>query len=115
MKIIITAKGKTLESESDPRFGRGAFFILVDVQSGDFEVIDNSAGVNAGHGAGVQAGQTVAASGAEALLTGHVGPKAKAALDGSGVKIYTNITGTVQEVLEDFRSGSLTPDSEAGA
>jgi predicted Fe-Mo cluster-binding NifX family protein len=115
MKIIITSRGNTLESDSDPRFGRGAYFMLIDVGSGAFEAIDNAAGVNADQGAGVQAGQTVAASGAVALLTGHVGPKAKAALDGTGIKIYSNISGTVQEVLDTFRSGSMTPDAEAGA
>jgi len=114
MKIIITAKGTTLDSEVDSRFGRGAYFMLIDVESGDFEALDNAAGVNAAQGAGVQAGQTVAASGAEALLTGHVGPKAKAALDGTGIKIYSNISGTVQEVLASYRAGSLKPDSEAG-
>ena len=110
MKIVITSKGKTLDSAVDPRFGRGAYFLVIDVQSGEFEVLDNSDGVAASHGAGVQAGQRVVNSGAEALLTGHVGPKAGQAMEGSGVKVYSHAEGTVQEMLEKFRSGELKPD-----
>jgi len=111
MKIIITSKGKTLDSPVDPRFGRGAFFLLIDVDSGEFEVMDNSEGIAASHGAGVQAGQRVVNSGAKALLTGHVGPKAGQAMEGSGVAIYSHAEGTVQDMLDKFRSGSLTPDT----
>ncbi len=110
MKIIITSKGQTLDSAVDPRFGRGAFFLLIDVESGDFEVLDNADGVAASHGAGVQAGQRVVNSGAKALLTGHVGPKAGQAMAGSGVELYSHAEGTVQEMLEKFRSGTMTPD-----
>ncbi len=110
MKIIITSKGQTLESPVDPRFGRGAFFLLIDVETGKFEALDNADGINASHGAGVQAGQRVVNSGATALLTGHVGPKAMQAMEGSGVAVYSHAEGTVQEMLDKFRSGELTPD-----
>ncbi len=111
MKIIITSKGKTLESQVDPRFGRGAYFLVIDVDTSEFEVLDNSAGVSATHGAGVQAGQRVVDSGAQALLTGHVGPKAGQALAGSSVAVYSHAEGTVQQMLDRFRAGELTPDS----
>lgn len=109
MKIIITSKGMTMDSQVDPRFGRGAYFLLIDVETGNYEVLDNADGIAASHGAGVQAGQRVVNSGAKALLTGHVGPKAGQAMEGSGVEIYFHAEGTVQEMLDKFRAGELTP------
>jgi len=111
MKIIITSKGKTLDSEVDPRFGRGAYFLLIDADSKEFEVLDNSEGIAASHGAGVQAGQRVVNSGATALITGHVGPKAGQAMAGSDVKIYSHAEGTVREMLNKFLAGELKPDT----
>lgn len=111
MKIIITSKGKTLDSPVDPRFGRGAYFMLIDVESGEFEVLDNSEGIAASHGAGVQAGQRVVNSGAKALITGHVGPKAGQAMEGSGIDLYSHAEGTVQNMLDKFRAGGMTPDT----
>ena len=41
MKICITSQGDSLDSEMDSRFGRCRYFIIVDLQSGEFEVIEN--------------------------------------------------------------------------
>ena len=51
MKIAITATGKTLDSQVDPRFGRAAWFIVADSDSMEFEAIAND-NVNAAGGAG---------------------------------------------------------------
>ena len=75
MKIIITSEGTSLESPVDPRFGRAKHFILVDTDTGEFSSHDNAQNLNAPQGAGIQAAQTVARLGAEAVLTGHVGPR----------------------------------------
>jgi predicted Fe-Mo cluster-binding NifX family protein len=49
----------------------------------------------------------VASAGAEAVITGHVGPKAYAALQSGNIDIYQSETKSVQDVLEDFRQGRL--------
>jgi predicted Fe-Mo cluster-binding NifX family protein len=49
MKIGVTATGKDLESQMDPRFGRCAYFILVDPDTEEFEAVDNP-GISAGGG-----------------------------------------------------------------
>ena len=76
MKIVITSQGTSLESPVDPRFGRAKHFVLVDTNTGELSAHDNSQNLNAPQGAGIQAAQAVAQLGAEAVLTGHVGPKA---------------------------------------
>ena len=33
MKIAVTSKGKTMDSEVDPRFGRAAYILVVDSET----------------------------------------------------------------------------------
>jgi predicted Fe-Mo cluster-binding NifX family protein len=116
MKIAVTSSGETLESEIDPRFGRAAKFVLFDTESGDFEVVDNEQNLNAAQGAGIQAAETVSRLGAEAVITGHCGPKAFRTLRAAGIQIFAGAEGTVAGAIEQFRSGSLeaseSPDVE---
>lgn len=108
MKIAITASEGSLEGPVDPRFGRAAWFIVADVESGEHEVIDNTANMNAAGGAGVQASSKVGNLGVEAIVTGHCGPKAFRGLTAAGIRIFQapeNVT--VAEALEMFRQGRL--------
>lgn len=116
MKLCITAVGNTLTAQTDGSFGRAPWFILVETEGdADFEAIKNS-GVHAGQGAGIAAAQSIADKGAEGLLTGRVGPKAQAALQAAGVKIYENISrGTVLEALEQFKSGHYKASGDSPA
>ena len=116
MKIVITSQGPDLNSPVDPRFGRAAFFLVYDTESEKFSVADNKQNLNAPQGAGIQAGRTVVELGAEALITGHVGPKAFTTLQAGKVSIYTGATGTVAEAINRFRANQLSrldrPDVE---
>jgi predicted Fe-Mo cluster-binding NifX family protein len=112
MKICITAKGTSLESEVDPRFGRCAYFIIIDSTTMDFEVIENSNAQTSG-GAGIQAGQLVSEKNVEALLTGNVGPNAYETLNAAQIKVYTGIRGTVREAVEKFKNNELKETDKA--
>ena len=107
MKIAITSTGNTLDAEVDPRFGRAAFFLIVDTDTGKFEAVENGA-VNAGGGAGVSAAKTVADAGAKAVLTGNCGPNAERTLSAAGIELYISLSGTAAEALEQFRNGELS-------
>jgi len=107
MKIVVTAQGPGLDSPVDPRFGRARHFILADTESGAFTAHDNAQNLNAPQGAGIQAAQAVARLGAEAVLTGHVGPKAFAVLKAASIVIYTGANGTVREAIDCLKSGKL--------
>jgi len=114
MKVLITAEGKDLDANVDPRFGRAAFFLVVDVDKEEVvEAVDNAAGRGAAQGAGVQAAQTAARLGVSALLSGHCGPNAFSAMQAANIKIYTGATGTVRHALEQFRKGELTEADDA--
>jgi predicted Fe-Mo cluster-binding NifX family protein len=107
MKIAVTAQGRDMTAAVDPRFGRASYFLVVDTDSGEFTVADNAQNLNAAQGAGIQAGRTVADLGVEAVVTGHVGPKAFATLQAAGVKVFAGAAGTVAETVEQFKAGSL--------
>ena len=107
MKIGVTSAGKTLDSQVDPRFGRAACFIIIDTETMDFSVIENS-NVAASGGAGISSAKVVIDAGTEAVLTGNCGPNAERTLSAGGVKLYTGVTGTVLEAVELFKSGKLT-------
>lgn len=107
MLICITSQGPDLESQVDPRFGRAAIFIIADSETGDFKAIDNQQNLQAAQGAGVQASQTVAGSGARVVLTGHCGPKAFTTLSAAGIEIFTGASGTVAQALEKYKAGDF--------
>ena len=113
MKIIITSEGTSLESPVDPRFGRAKHFLLMDTDTGEFSAHDNTQNLNAAQGAGIQAAQSAARLGAEAVLTGHVGPKAFTTLQAANIAVYTCVSGTVKEAIEQFNSGRLAPAKNA--
>jgi predicted Fe-Mo cluster-binding NifX family protein len=113
VKVVITAQGPGLDSPVDPRFGRARHFVLFDTESGEYSGYDNAHNLNAPQGAGIQAAQAVARLGAEAVLTGHVGPKAFTTLQAANIAIYTGVSGTVEEAIAQFKSGRLKPAARA--
>jgi predicted Fe-Mo cluster-binding NifX family protein len=108
MKIAITAQGKYLYSQIDPRFGRAAYILIVDTDSYEVEVIDNSQNLNAFKGAGIQAAATLSKSGAEVLLTGYCGPNAFKTLQTAGIRVVNDVAGKVKEAVDAFNAGDVT-------
>ncbi len=117
MRIAVTSKGIVLDSEVDPRFGRAPYILIVDTDTLAFEAVDNSSNVNAFKGAGIQAAVMISEKGAEVLMTGYCGPKAFDTLEAAGVKVVSDITGTVQDAVQSFKEDKVTysvaPNKEA--
>jgi len=105
MKVAVTSQGNEMTSEIDPRFGRASYFIVVDTDSGEHRVVDNTENLNASQGAGVQAAQTVARLKVDAVITGHCGPRAFGLLSSAGIKVYVGVQGTVEEAVTKFHAG----------
>jgi len=105
MKVAISTSGTTLGSPVDPRFGRAAGFLIVDMDNNEMEYVENTQNLRAAQGAGIQTGQNVANTGAKAVLTGHCGPKAFRVLTGAGVAVHIGAEGTVAEALARLQTG----------
>lgn len=113
MKIAVTAQGKKLTSEIDLRFGRAQWLVVVDTESGDFQAHDNTVNLNAAQGAGIQTGQNIANLGAQAVITGNVGPNAFKTLNAAGVKIFLAEKQTVAEAVEALKVEKLKEVNQA--
>ncbi len=105
MKVAVTSQGGQLTSDIDSRFGRANCFIVMDTDTGTYEMVDNNQNLKAAQGAGIQAAQVVANLRVEAVLTGHCGPKAFRVLNDAGIKIYFGAEGTVETALEKLKAG----------
>ncbi|NWF96450.1 MAG: dinitrogenase iron-molybdenum cofactor biosynthesis protein [Candidatus Thorarchaeota archaeon] len=105
-KVAVSSTGSSLNSPIDPRFGRCTYFIVADTDTMEFKAIPNPA-VNAAGGAGVQAAQTVIAEGAEAVITGTVGPHAMTALHAANKQILSCPAGTVMQAIESYKRSEL--------
>jgi predicted Fe-Mo cluster-binding NifX family protein len=105
MKIAVTSTGKDLDSDVDPRFGRASYIIIIDTETLDFEVLDNSINKDAFKGAGIKAASLISESGAKALLTGFCGPNAFTTLEAAEIKAVNDVSGTVREAVEKFNKG----------
>jgi len=107
MKIILTATSPNIDSPVDARFGRGAYFIVVDPDTLDWQAHPNS-GVGAMGGAGTLAAQFAANQEAEAVISGDFGPNAYYALQAAGIAMYLfGASATVKEAIEHFKAGQL--------
>jgi len=107
-RIAVSSEGPSLDDRVDPRFGRAAGFVIVDLDSMESRYIDNGQSQVMAQGAGIQAAELIAQAGVSCLLTGYVGPKAFQALAAAGIKIGSNLEGlTVRQAVERFKSGRV--------
>lgn len=113
MRVAITSQGPTLDSPMDPRFGRAAYFIIFDLDTGKTEVLPNPSLVAPG-GAGVQSAQLMSAKGASYVISGNFGPNALPALEAGGVKAIAGNWRTVREAVEAFKKGEFKETAITG-
>lgn len=106
--IAITSEGPTLSDQVDPRFGRAGGFVVVALDTMATTYVDNGSSQVLAQGAGIQAAENLIRAGAQALLTGHVGPKAWVALQAAGVQVVQGVENmTVGEAVAQFKAGAF--------
>lgn len=113
MKIAATTSGNDLNAPLDSRFGRAAGFLIIDTETGETNYVTNEQNLNAPQGAGIQTAQSVAATGAEAVISGHCGPKAFRILNASKIAVYPCSADTVRDALDQFKAGELAQAQSA--
>ncbi len=106
MKIAISSSTGNPDTEFSPRFGRCAYFLVVEEGADDWEKISNPA-VNAQGGAGTQVVQHLAEKGVEAVISGRYGPNAYEALAAADINAYLAKSGTPKQLVDQVQAGSL--------
>ncbi len=112
MRIVVSANGADLGAPASPVFGRCPVYVFVDTDTMAFEAMENPA-MGAPGGAGIQAAQFVVEQGAQAVVTGAVGPNAFNVLRAARVGVYPFAGGTVRQAVEALKAGRLQAVGEA--
>ncbi|MDY1590705.1 MAG: NifB/NifX family molybdenum-iron cluster-binding protein [Methanofastidiosum sp.] len=110
MKIAIPSSGTELSSQVDQRFGRCNYFLIVDVETNNFEVYPNSA-ASASNGAGIKAAKNLVKKGIKVIISGNIGPNAFQILQAEGIEVVQEFKGTVNEAVKNFKEGNYSKAS----
>jgi predicted Fe-Mo cluster-binding NifX family protein len=111
MKIAITATGPSLAAAGDPRFGRCAYFMIVETADMSTVALPNPNSERGG-GAGIQSAQLMASHGVAVVLTGNCGPNAHEALSAAGIGVVLDCAGSVAEIAQRYQEGTMRSTAE---
>jgi predicted Fe-Mo cluster-binding NifX family protein len=104
VKTIITSTGNKEGSPFDLRFGRAGWFCLLDEESGQTTFHKNEF-QDASQGAGTKVVEKVVGLGAEKVISGDFGPRAKELLDRFHIQmvILSDTSLTVREIIDKIK------------
>lgn len=107
MRLAISSQTGNPDQEFSPRFGRCAYFLIVDEGSDNWEKLSNPA-LSTQDGAGTKVVGYLADQGVNAVISGRYGPNAYEALSAAGMDAYLANSGTPRQLLEQIQAGSLS-------
>jgi len=110
MKIAVTSTGPTLDDYVEVRFGRCAYFLVIDPDTLDCESIRNP-NIDLGGGAGIQSAQLLANKDVTVVMTGNCGPNAFQTFGAAGIQVITGIAGKVRDAVQMYKSGAVSAAS----
>ena len=108
MKIGISSTGKDMNSQIDPRFGRCAYFMIIQTDDMNLDVFENEY-KSLGGGAGIQSAGFLHSKDVKVVLTGNCGPNAMNVFSEGNIQVITGQAGKIQDIVEKFKNGELTP------
>ncbi|MFW6032738.1 MAG: NifB/NifX family molybdenum-iron cluster-binding protein [Phycisphaeraceae bacterium] len=111
MKLAITCQGSTLDDAVDSRLGRCPWLLFVDTSDWSCDALANPYAEEPS-GVGGRVVSLLAQRGAEAVLTGTVGPQARQALDAAGLRAVENCAGPARQAAQRFLEQSTSPAAE---
>lgn len=105
MKTVITSKGNNQKEPFDPRFGRAAWFCLIDNESGRSSFLKNDQAEATG-GAGVKVAEKMVELGVDKVISGDFGPKAKELLEKFNIQmvIISDDHQSIKEIISRLKN-----------
>ncbi|BBJ28982.1 NifB/NifX family molybdenum-iron cluster-binding protein [Athalassotoga saccharophila] len=105
MKIMLATDSPSLESKISDRFARTSYFLIYNLENGNFDVIDNSS--IGSHGAGPKAVQIAMDNDVSAIISAIPGETAMEAVRESKIKVYDGRGLSAKDAIGKFKSGEL--------
>lgn len=100
MKIGVISEGETLDSYVAEDFGHAPFFLIVDSETLDYQVIKNEYAHS--DGAGMLVAKAIVELKVDALITGGIGNHGLDILNKANIFVSYDEEGTVEECVTDF-------------
>lgn len=102
MIVGVVAEGDDLSSLVAEDFGHAPYFLLVDLDTYDFEVVENE-NANAS-GAGYKTAEAIVSlKRVDAVIVGGIGSHGLDILQDAGIRVDYDEDGTVEECLDAFK------------
>ena len=101
MKIAIPSNESDLGGRVAAKVGNASRLFLVETDDMSFEVMDCPQ-KDSGPGSGIVVLSLAVDAGAEVMLVGYVAPHIANTVQKQGLKIITNVSGTIREAVADF-------------
>ncbi|MDD2510871.1 MAG: NifB/NifX family molybdenum-iron cluster-binding protein [Syntrophomonas sp.] len=106
-KIAVCSSDSSPSSPVEGRFGRCKCFMIWDPETRQYETLSNT-GPEAEHGAGTGAVQALIRNNVGMVISQRVGPKAYAALEVAGIRVFAVVDGkTVEGARQSYEAGEL--------
>ncbi len=91
-------------------FGRAPTFTVVDLDTGEVEIIPNTSEHMGGIG---KPPELIAKAGVDVMICSNLGPKAIAMFRQLGIKVYVGASGKVRDAIRLWQEGRLMEGTEA--
>ena len=101
MIVAVCSEGESLDSYVADDFGHAPFFLIVDTDTLDYNVIVNEY-MDSMEGAGVAVAKVLADFGLDAVLCGGIGFHGIQILNDAGIIISPDEDGTIEQCIIDF-------------
>ncbi|OQY31737.1 MAG: hypothetical protein B6243_08120 [Anaerolineaceae bacterium 4572_5.2] len=103
MKVLVAAQGTTLDSPVAKRFGHAPYYLVVDLDSMQVQVIDNTKYHDETHAIIPQMAET----GVEVFITGNIGPYAFELTHSLGLQVALARKMSAKEALDKLQRSEL--------
>jgi len=104
LRVCIPTEEPDLEARVGTRLGSSQYLMVVDI---DTMAVETAPGGTGRSGGGIQAVVLAISKKVDAVLTGYCSPTAEKYLSANSIEVITGISGTVAEVIEQYKRGEL--------
>mgnify|MGYP000019030630 CR=1 FL=1 len=109
LKVAVPTYAGGLDDSICEHFGRAPTFTIVDLETGDVEVLQN---YSEHFGGSKLPPELLSEKGVSVVLCRGLGPRALAMFQQFGIEVYVGASGTVSDALREFQAGILREASE---